>query len=106
MSGVPTVETTGVQPTNRRVVAFLIPLFLLALFLVAVPDGAHASAAGGGSAAAATAASGAAGAQIDPQAIICPILNALAAAFEDIPFLGAIIDALREAFGCPAPSPG
>lgn len=110
MSGV--IETLQIdqsgQPAFRRVMALLLPTFLVAGLLILVADRADASSARAGSAAAAVAASGAtatasasAGAQFSIRAIVCPILLALRGL---LPFLGGIIDALLVAFGCTTPS--
>ena len=51
-----------------------------------------------------TGATASSAAQINIQAIVCPILLALRAAFGNFFGLGAIFDALLAAFGCTVPS--
>ena len=99
------------QTAFRRTLSLLLPVFLLAALMMMVADRADASAAGSTAAAAAVAAgssasagSTAGAAQINFQAIVCPILLFLRAVFGGFFGLGAIFDALLVRFGCTIPS--
>ena len=104
-----TFEIEGYGPTAfRRVLSLLLPVLLLAALMMVVADRADASTAAAGVAATATASGATAGAaQINFQAIVCPILLALRAFFLNSPFAGflaGIFTSLLAAFGCVIPS--
>ena len=97
MSGaIQALEIDGGGPTAfRRVLSLLLPILLLAALMMMVSDRADAST---GSAGAVATASASGGSQFSIQAIVCPILLFLRAAFGS--FFAGIFDALLAAFGC------
>ena len=99
------VGSAVVRGTRLRLSSLLIAFAMLAGSLLLVQQQADAAPAGAGPVAAVAAPGLDAAAQINIQAIVCPILFAVRDAFDDGPFGGfvtPILNQLLAAFGCTA----